>query len=116
MANATTAITRLAYDPEEDLIKADLIAENGGRAAHIQLRFPFRHHEDRPTTDLRAIALTEIQQILRTAANLMLPDVMNAGNGTVTEAGRRLQSGTDAWENEGGNPPAYRHEIVWIGI
>jgi len=113
MANTTT-IERLAYDPVRDVVSADLTAAMGGRAVHLQLRFPFRHHGDRPTTDLRVIALTEMQQILRSAANITLPDFMNAGDGTVGDLSTS-QAGTDRWENEGGSAPAHPQEIVWIG-
>ena len=115
MDNITT-IKHLAYDPERDMVSADLTGTVGGRAVQLQLRFPFRDHSARPGTDLRTSALAEMQQILRSAANITLPEIMNPADGILAHVGRAPQAGTDPWENEGGGQSAHRNEVVWVGI
>src|SRR5689334_16456064 len=107
-------IKRLAYDPEREVVSAELTGEMGGRNVDVQLQFPFRAHGDRPGTDLRNIALLEMQQILRSASNIALPEIDHPAGGAVAPATR--QSGTASWENEGGAARMQRREIVWFGL
>ena len=106
-------VKRLAYNPDQEIVTAQLTGEMGGRDVEVQLRFPFRAHGDRPEVDLRKVALLEIQQILRSASNITLPDISDPAAGRVapTPLG---QSGTSSWENEGGAAPAERREVVWF--
>ena len=109
-------IERLTYDPDQDIVRAELVGELGGRNVDVQLQFPFRAHVDRPGVDLRAIALLEIQQILRSASIVTLPDVTDPSGGVVTASPATEQNGTANWDNEGGAVRAQRREIVWFGI
>lgn len=108
-------VTRLTYDPDQEIVSAELTGDMGGKDVELQLRFPFRAHADRPGVDLRQIALREMQQILRSASNVTLPDIMDAAGGVAEAAPATAQSGTGRWENEGGAPLAERREIVWFG-
>jgi hypothetical protein len=106
---------RLAYEPDQEIVSAELTGDMGGRNVELQLRFPFRAHADRPGVDLRKIALLEMQQILRSASNIVLPDITNPAGGIVAASPTASQSGTAGWENEGGAPRPERREIVWFG-
>lgn len=105
---------RLAYDPDHEIVSVELTGTMGGRNVEVQLRFPFRAHADRPGVDLRKIALLEMQQILRSASNITLPDITDPKGGVVAPASAVGQSGTANWENEGGALRAERREIVWF--
>ena len=109
-------IERLAYDPDQEIVSAALVGEMGGRNVDVQLRFPFRAHVDRPGVDLREIALLEIQQILRSASNVTLPDAADPSGGVVTASPATEHNGTARWDNEGGAARAQPREIVWFGI
>ena len=116
MGHEIIRIKRLAYDPDQEIVTAELTGEIGGRHVDVQLQFPFRAHGDRPGADLRSIALLEIQQILRSASNITLPDTADPCGGVVEATPITGQNGTTDWENEGGAPTAQPAEIVWFGI
>jgi len=116
MGHEIIRIKRLAYDPEQEVVSAELTGHVGGRNVDVQLQFPFRAHADRAGVDLRNIALVEIQQILRSASNITLPETADR-NGRVVAATPTIgQNGTANWENEGGAARAEPADIVWFGI
>jgi hypothetical protein len=108
-------VVRLAYDPDQDIVSADLTGAMAGRNVELHLRFPFRAHGDRPGADLRKVALLEMQQILRSASNIALPEITDPAGGDVAPMPAAGQSETANLENEGGTPRAERREIVWFG-
>ncbi len=70
----TVSIKRLSYDRDRELVAAEMSGEMGGRHVDVQLQFALRAHGERTESDLRAAILLEIQQILRSAANVTLAD------------------------------------------
>lgn len=108
-------IKRLAYDPDQEIVSGQLTGDMGGRNVELQLRFPLRAHGERAGADLRKIALSEMQQILRSASNITLPGSGDPAGGRVAPTPAAAQSGTPNWENEGGAPRAPRREIIWFG-
>jgi phage tail protein X len=114
MGHEIISIKRLAYDPEQRVVNAELTGEVGGRNVDVQLQFPFRAHGDRSEVDLRNIALLEIQQILRSASNITLPDTSDRNAVAATRS--HGQNGIASWENEGGARSDQPAEIVWFGI
>jgi hypothetical protein len=116
MGHELIRIKRLAYDPEQEVVSVELTGDVGGRNVDIQLQFPFRAHGDRPGADLRNIALLEIQQILRSASNITLPDTADQNGGVVAATSTMGQNGTANWENEGGAARAEPADIVWFSI
>ena len=107
---------RLSYEPEQEIVSAELIGTMAGRNVELQLRFPLRAHGERPGVDLREVALLEMQQILRSASNIALPEITDPAGGAVASAPATRQSGTTNWENEGGAVRTQRPEIVWFEI
>jgi len=105
---------RLAYDPDQEIVSVELTGTMGGRNVEVQLQFPFRAHADRPDVDLRNIAVLEMQQILRSASNITLPESNDPKGGIVRPAPAVGQTGTANWESEGGAPRGARREIVWF--
>ena len=74
----TVWIKHVTYNPDHEMVKAELSGEMGGRHVDIQLQFALRAHRERPEADIRTIALLEIQQILRSASNVTLLEQMTA--------------------------------------
>ena len=108
---------RLTYEPDQEIVSAELTGTMGGRNVELQLRFPLRVHGERPGVDLSKVALLEMQQILRSASNIALPEITDpAAGAVVAPAPATPQSGTAGWENEGGAVRIPRREIVWFGI
>jgi hypothetical protein len=70
----TIVIKRLSYDRDRELVAAELAGEMGGRHVDVQLQFALRAHGERTESELRRAILLEIQQILRSAANVTLAD------------------------------------------
>ena len=71
----TVWIKHLSYDRDRELVSADLAGEMGGRHVDVQLQFALRAHGKRTDTELRSVILLEIQQILRSAANVTLAEL-----------------------------------------
>lgn len=74
----TVWIKHLSYDRDRELVSADLAGEMGGRHVDVQLQFALRAHGKRTDTELRSAILLEIQQILRSAANVTLAESADA--------------------------------------
>ena len=72
----TVWIKRLDYNPECERVNAELSGEMGGRHVDVQLQFVLRAHGERSESDLRKAIILEIQQILRSASNVVLSDEM----------------------------------------
>ena len=70
----TIWIKRLDYDRDRELVAAELSGEMGGRHVDVQLQFALRTHGERTESELRNAVLLEIQQVLRSAANVTLAE------------------------------------------
>jgi hypothetical protein len=70
----TIRIKRLSYDRDRELVTSELSGEMGGRHVDVQLQFALRAHGERTESELRNAILLEIQQILRSAANVTLAE------------------------------------------
>lgn len=70
----TIWIKRLDYDRDRELVAAELSGEMGGRHVDVQLQFVLRTHGERSESELRNAVLLEIQQVLRSAANVTLAE------------------------------------------
>ena len=78
----TIWIKRLNYDRDRELVAAELSGEMGGRHVDVQLQFALRAHGERTEAEIRNSILLEIQQVLRSAANVTLAESPEARQST----------------------------------
>ena len=69
------SINTLRYNPLLGQVQVGIAGELGNRIVQIAIEFPFRA-DGRPEIGLREVALLEAQQILRAAATVSLPSLL----------------------------------------
>ena len=108
----TVQIDELTYNPNEDVIRAVISGELGGRHVDLLIRFPLRPAAATDASHLRSTALLQLQQILRSASNVTLAP--RASSDIPRRPSCDQPDNTSAWDNEGGAGRAAADVIMLI--